>query len=173
MKLLYTTLVCFFAIACNTSKNLNTKTLFVDETILCPEDGICSFNILKNKTYNIKIDEFGNSYSELLDGEKTVLKFEYKRNEIEGFQDSNYREVIYIEIDSKGLELNLTDVDLKKANVGFERYCFCRGQTGAYAISQGNLLLTNIKENEYSITLNFATDKVPHVIKIIKENFTL
>lgn len=173
MRVLQILFVFFFAISCNTSKNLNTKNLLVDKTFLCPDDGVCTFTVLKNKNYIIKSDEFGNSYSELLDGEKTVLKFEYKRNEIEGVQDSNYREVIYIQIDSKDLELNLTDVDLKKANVGFERYCFCRGQTGAYSISQGNLLLTNIKENEYSITLNFTTDKVPHVIKTIKGNFTL
>ncbi|MEJ6792343.1 MAG: hypothetical protein QNK89_06350 [Lacinutrix sp.] len=152
---------------------MNTENKLVNKVSLCPEDGVCSFNVLKNKTYSIKTDEFGNSYSQLLDGKNTVLKFEYKRNEQEGVEDSSYREIIYIEIDLKDVELSLTDADLKKGNVGFERLCFCRGQKGAYNILKGNLLLTMINENEYNLILNFKTDKVPQVITAINEYFKL
>lgn len=173
MRVLRILIIFFFSIACNANKGVKTENINIKRSNTCPEDGVCTFKVLKNKTYSIKKDEYGNSYSELLVGKKTVLKFEYERNELEGVQDSGYKELIYIEIDTNNLELNLRNEDLQKANIGFERLCFCRGQTGSYAIIQGHLKITKIKENEFNIVLDFKTDKVPQVITYINENFKL
>ena len=173
MKIHQILLLFFISFSCNANKNLKPEQLNITKPIACPEDGVCTFQVLKNKTYTIKKDEFGNSYSEILNGKKTVLKFEYKRNELKGVQDSSYRELIYVEIDPENLELNLTNENLQKANIGFERLCFCRGQTGSYVVTLGHLLITKIKENEFNITLDFKTDKVPQVITSINENFKL
>jgi len=171
MRVLYIIVLIFVSFACKTNKYIETENKLVKSNNICPEDGICTFNVIKNKVYSIKTDKFGNSYSELLEGKNTVLKFEYKRNEQDGIQDSSYKEIIYIEINSN--ELNITDLNLKNTTVGFERLCFCRGQTGAYSVLEGILILTKIREKEYNLVLNFKIKEVSQIITAINENFEL
>ncbi|WP_026754495.1 hypothetical protein [Sediminibacter sp. Hel_I_10] len=105
----------------------------------CPENGICTFDVIKDKAYEIKKDEFGNSYLDIFDGKKIVLKFKYKRNEISETADSNYEEVIYAQLDQEEIELVLNNEELKNVNLSFGRLCFCKGQTGYYSIDRGSL----------------------------------
>lgn len=81
MRVLYIIVLIFVSFACKANKYIETENKLVKSNNICPEDGICTFNVIKNKVYSIKTDKFGNSYSELLEGKNTVLKFEYKRNE--------------------------------------------------------------------------------------------
>jgi hypothetical protein len=53
-----------------------------ESTWHCPKDGTCAFKIFNQKTLNILKDDFGALYQEINEGDKMVLKFEYKRHEI-------------------------------------------------------------------------------------------
>ncbi len=79
-------------------------------------------------------------------GNNTVLKYTYTRNKIPNTEDSSYVEEIYIELDSKNIETNLKDAQLANVKVVFARLCFCKGQTGYYKVTNGEL---SIKKNIY------------------------
>ncbi|WP_289043896.1 hypothetical protein [uncultured Olleya sp.] len=135
---------------------------------MCPEDGKCTFDIIKNKSVVLKEDDFGASYIEEINNNNTLLKFEYIRNPLEGTQDSNYKEIIYINLDE-----NFKNITKITDNVIFGRICFCRGQTGYYKIENGNLNIFNTTENNYQLNIDFSTKEVPHVINTINETFKL
>ncbi|WP_452225386.1 hypothetical protein [Lacinutrix chionoecetis] len=173
MKILNIFIILLSIVGCNTNKNINTNAKIAASSNLCPEDGVCTFEVLRNKNFRIKSDEFGNSYSELSEGNKTVLKFEYSRNVPDNLQDASYNEFVYLEVDEDVKNLELKNLGLQKVNLGFGRICFCRGQTGYYNITQGNLNLTKINNEEYHLILDFKTDEVPQIITSINETFKL
>lgn len=138
---------------------------------LCPEDGDCTFEILKNKNLVLNYQSLGNFYPMFPEGENIIVKFEYKRNEMSNTQDSSYREEILIQLDPNNLELETTN--LKEKKMLFARWCYCKGETGYYKIKYGNLLVKKIKENLYELNLSFKIDEVPQVITKIQHIFSL
>jgi len=163
----------FLQISCKTSKEKELKTKSKTLVSKCPEDGICTFEVLKNKSLEIKKDDIGALYPMVSEGKTNVLKFEYKRKELPNTQDSNYSELIYVEIPQKTEGLKFTDTDLNKAKVLFARLCFCRGQTGYYNVNKGQLDISKSKGEHYNLTLNFKIGEVPQVITLIEESFSL
>ena len=128
----------------------------------CPKDGTCSIKFLKNKSMIVKQDEFGSVFYTLEEStSKSVVQYTYKRKVKGDLQDANYREEIIFEMDNKSKNLHISDAALENKQLLFGRFCFCRGQTGYYKITQGNLTVTNRKV----VDLNFKTDQVPQVIK--------
>lgn len=140
--------------------------------IVCPSDGVCTFEVIKNQTFRIA-SKFGDTYPEFSNSAKTLLKFEYVRNLIPDVQDSSYRELVYVEIDNNVETLNLENIDLTRAKVSFGRLCFCRGQTGYYSVKEGKLSISKIDDNLYSFVLDFKVKEVPQVITRIEEQFSL
>ena len=138
-------------------------------TLNCPEDGVCTMEVLTNQTYSIDKDGIGALYPKISEGNKIIVKFEYKRNEIPNTVDGNYSELVYLELDPENLEIALKDASLKNVNALFARLCFCRGQTGYYKISQGNLSIKKVSNNQYHFKMEFKIDEVPQVISIIDE----
>lgn len=133
----------------------------------CPPDGVCTTEILKNKSLVIKTDEFGSTYTQIIDSETTsVIVYQYNRIVKGNLQDANYREEIFFEISNSDTELNLTNKELQQTKMLFGRFCFCRGQTGYYKVEEGKL---NLKKTNDNITLNldFTITKVPQIIKSI------
>lgn len=173
MKTILIFIISSIILSCNSNKNVLQSELLNKTTLNCPQDGICSFEVLKNKHFIVKKDEFGNGYPEISEGTKTVLKFEYKKNTPPDVEDANYSEIIYIEIENDIETLNLTNIQLKKVNVGFSRLCFCRGQTGTYKITSGDLKISKKGAKDYTIDFNFKISEVPQVITSISETFTL
>jgi len=173
MKLIILVVLSFFALSCNSKKEMLSTS--VEKVIVsnCPEDGVCAFKILKNKTLTLKKDAIGASYPVINEGEKTLIKFEYSRNSIPNVQDANYTELVYIEIDTNKKELNIKDIDLKTVKATFARLCFCRGQTGYYPIESGNLNIKSVGKNQYKLDFEFKISEVPQVITKIKETFSL
>lgn len=162
-----------FILACNANKSAS-KDLVEDKAVsICPDNGKCTFEVLKNKSFNMKTDEFGNSYSEVIDGDKTVLKFEYIKNTRAEIQDDNYSEIIYIEIDNNISTMQLKDTALEAVNAGFSRICYCKGQTGTYPIKTGSLSITKLENNSFYLVFNFTISEVPQIINAISESFEL
>jgi len=145
----------------------------IESKTLCPDDGVCTFDIFKNSTLEIKSDNIGLIYPEINNGNNIVLKFEYTRNEIPNTADSNHQEIIYLELDSNKIENNLKDINLQNVKLLFGRLCFCRGQTGYYKIVNGILSIKKISNNEYLLKLEFKINEVPQVVSIINETFIL
>jgi hypothetical protein len=133
----------------------------------CPSDGVCTTEILKNKSLVIKTDEFGSTYTQIIDSEtSSVIVYQYNRIVKGDLQDAGYREEIIFEINNNDKELNLTNKELQETKMLFGRFCFCRGQTGYYKVDEGKL---NLKKKNENITLNidFTITKVPQIIKTI------
>lgn len=139
----------------------------------CPEDGVCTFKVEPYKSIRIAKDEFGNTYPEFPIGKQTLLTFEYKRNPLEGVADSNYRELIILEVDNNPENLSLKDSNLQNVKATFARLCFCRGATGYYPIKEGDLQLTKTADNQYKLSFSFKINEVPQVIESINETFSL
>lgn len=133
----------------------------------CPEDGICTIEILRNKKLDIKKDELNHIYFQEIDNNQTsIVKFQYQRNNEKGYADGNYREEVIFEINNSDTLLKLLDKDIQKTKMLFGRHCYCKGQAGYFNVNQGNLSLT--KENgEYKLSLDFTISEVPQIISAI------
>ena len=133
----------------------------------CPSDGVCTTEILKNKSLVIKTDEFGSTYTQIIDSETTsVIVYQYNRIVKGDLQDAGYREEIIFEISNSTSSLTLKDKDIQITKMLFGRFCFCRGQTGYYKVENGVLNLSQ-KEDEINLNLNFKINEVPQKIQTI------
>jgi len=169
LMILFTTVM---AVSCNGHQKLvENKESSTSNT--CPDDGICTLEVLEDKSFEIKSDAYGNTYPVISDGHNTLLKFEYKKNEIEGTADSNYSEIIYAEIDGEIKNIALKDTELSAVKLAFGRLCFCRGQTGYYDVRNGSLAIEKINDKEYHFSLEFKIEEVPQVITRVSKLFSL
>ena len=172
MRYLYILFICFIISSCNAKQKVLTVNEIGKTTIYCPEDGICKFEVLNEKSLKILKDEFGNLYPEVFDGDKIILKFQYKRKETPNTMDSSYSELIYVELNLNNLIVELENSQLQEVKLLFARLCFCRGQTGYYKVKNGKLSIS--KENDkYRFNLEFKVNEVPQVITSINELFNL
>lgn len=144
-------------------KKVSAQQTTVNLTSECPKDGVCTIQVLKNKSIAVKKDEFGSMYYTLEEStSKKVIKYTYKRTVKGDIQDANYREEIIFELDNEAANIALSDAALENTQLLFGRFCFCRGQTGNYKINQGKLTVTKNR-----VDLSFKTDQVPQIIKHI------
>ena len=134
----------------------------------CPEDGICSIEVIKNKSIVVKTDDFGSNYYLLEDHENTsVIYYKYDRNFEKDLQDAYYKEEIAFEVSNDVNQLNLTDEELQGTKMLYGRLCFCKGQTGFFKVTKGTLKYTK-KGNEIAVDLDFENQKGPQIIKKVK-----
>jgi len=142
----------------------------------CPEvsgeNSQCSIEIISNSTLIIKQDEFQNSYLEIEKGEKTVIKYQFKRNELPNTVDGQHIELIYFEVDNNSESLLLKNEELQIVKMVYGRLCYCKGTSGYFKVIQGKLSFTN-KDNEITIKLNFKVGKIPQLITEINETINL
>jgi hypothetical protein len=165
MKYLLILVLSSTILMCESSKKATIHTP-IEATVLenCPEDGTCTFEVFQNKSLNIQKDDLGAFYPEVVDGKKTVIKFEYKRNEIPNTADGNYSEIIYAEINPQAKEITLQDDTLIEAKLLFGRLCFCRGETGYYYVNKGLLNISSNTDGTKTYTLTFKINEVPQII---------
>ena len=158
---------------CSSKKNSSSTTngaTYYSILSACPEEGTCAVELLRNKSLNVKADEFGSIYYQLLDSEGTnVIRYTYDKTVPEGLQDGNHREEIIFEISTTNQTLTLTGKELQQTKMLFGRFCFCRGQTGSYKVEDGTLNLTQ-KDDSVHFDLQFANGKVPQLLATIKVN---
>ncbi|MBN4070165.1 hypothetical protein JYT76_00615 [Olleya sp. AH-315-F22] len=166
-------LICsFFLLSCNAKQKTLLKNKIENTSTICPQDGACTFEVLQNKSLKLLKDGIGELYPDISEGDKIILKFQYKRNEIPNTVDGHYSELIYVELDPNNLNIELENSELQEVKLLFARLCFCRGQTGYYKVKKGSLSI--IKENEnYQFKLEFKNDEVPQVITSINEFFVV
>ena len=168
-------LIIVFLTSCKTSKNacLEISENTLTKTVNCPENGECSIEFIPNKTIEFKKDEFGIIYPIISEGEKTIFKYTYKRNPVANTQDSNYTEIVYAEFDKTISEISLTDDELQNAKFYFGRLCYCKGETGYYAIKNGDFIISELQKNSLKIDFEFSIKEVPQIISKISETVSL
>ncbi|MEM6517236.1 MAG: hypothetical protein AAF688_13715 [Bacteroidota bacterium] len=163
----------FLLTACATKKSTKSESAENQKTN-CPTDGVCSFEVFQGKQFNIKKDEFGNTYPLIESGEKILLKFTYKRNSIENTADSDYSEIVFAEVDENSIEnLSISDKALDTVKLTFGKVCFCRGQNGYYPIRNGTLTIEKVDEDKFIFNLDFEANGVDPIISQISEKFNL
>jgi hypothetical protein len=170
-------MILFFA-SCKCKKATTTdvtKTAIMDESkknstkTFCLDNGKCTIEIFRNKSLDVKTDDFGSIYYNKIDNPETsVILYKYVKNVPKGLQDGNYSEQIVFEINNSDKTLTLSNQDMQKTKMLFGRFCFCRGQTGNYKVEEGNLNLKQ-KNNEVQFDLDFKITKVPQLINAISE----
>ena len=168
-------LIFIVLIACKTGNTSSKSELLNNGNLFeCPKDGICTIDILKNKLIKLKKDKFDKPYIDLEESSTTnLLKFSYKRHPIKDVADSNYEEVIYIEIKKNEENISLKNEELSTVNAIFGRLCFCRGSSGYFPIQEGNLNVKKVSKNTYKIDFSFKINEVPQVITFFSETFNL
>jgi hypothetical protein len=135
---------------------------------VCPENGKCTSELLRNKSLYVKADEFGSIYYQTLESNETsVVIYRYDKNVPASLQDASYREEIVFEINNKTQTLSLSGKDLQQCKMLFGRFCFCKGQTGNYKVEEGTL---NLKQEGDTVQfdLNFTVNQVPQLINSVK-----
>lgn len=130
---------------------------------ICPENGNCTIQIFRNKSLNVKADEFGSIYYQMLDNPNTsIIQYQYNRTVEKGLQDGQHKEEILFEINNAVTQISLTDIKLQETKMLFGRHCFCKGQAGYFKVEQGTLNLKNEKAI-ITIALDFQITKVPQL----------
>ena len=134
----------------------------------CPQDGTCTVELLKDKRLDIKTDDLGGIYFQIVAAtESSVVLYHYNRKVEKGLQDGQYREDIVFEINNSDSLISLSGSDLQKTKMLFGRHCYCKGQAGYFKVTQGQLTLEQ-KKNAVSFHLDFTITQVPQIIKSIK-----
>lgn len=169
-------LIALLVFSCKTSE-IPKSNSSVEDTILlttnCPDDGTCTFDVIQNSSMKILTDDIGALYPQFYKSEAIVLKFEYKKEEQTNTADGGYTELIYLEIDKEDLELELENSKLEQVKLLFGRLCFCKGSSGYFKITDGNLSIKKKNEDSYRIDITFTTKEVPQIITAISETFSL
>lgn len=137
MRIFSILLILILQTACSSAKVASLSKIQAAD---CPEEGVCSIEILKNKSLLIKEDTIGQLYYNLDENNaKTVYVYTYFVAGPENTQDGNLTEKIIFELDNNATEINFKNEDLQKVNMLFSRACFCKGQMGLFKITNGTL----------------------------------
>ncbi len=157
---------------CNCQKNNiaknESKSIPLTLNSECPQDGACAVEVLKDKRLDIKTDDLGRIYYEIVAAtESSVVLYHYDRKVEKGLQDGQYREDVVFEINHSDSLISLSGSDLQKTKMLFGRHCYCKGQAGYFKVTQGQLTLEQ-KKNAVSFHLDFTITQVPQIIQSIK-----
>jgi hypothetical protein len=144
------------------------KSILLTLSSECPQDGACNVEMFKNKSLEIKTDDLGGIYYEIVAAtESSVVLYHYDRKVEKGLQDGQYKEDIVFEINHSDSLILLSGSELQKTKMIFGRHCYCKGQAGYFKVTQGQLTLEQ-KKNVVSFQLDFTITQVPQIIKSIK-----
>jgi hypothetical protein len=166
MKTISCLAALFCLLSCSTQKQVALPEI-AQLTSECPKDGVCNVELFDHKSILIKKDDFGRLIYSLEENvAKKVVKFTFTKKAKGNIQDGSYSEEVIFEINSAAENTNLSDSSLENTELLFGRFCYCKGQTGYYKISKGNLTISSASTAE-TVTLDFKTTEVPQIINHI------
>lgn len=169
MRIIVILFSLFSLISCKTKVDQvspNSNEIKDDIKTECPDGGVCSVEVFKNKDLNLLEDGTGAFYPEIVDGDNIVVQFTYLVEGPEGSVDGDYSETIHFEINNSEGSLNLKNEELKKINLVFGKHCYCKGEAGYYPVQKGSIQLEKSTET-LSFSLNFIMDHPSHKISTI------
>jgi len=176
MRFISYSIFLFLLINCKSKKVDQQQSLWSEITQYklerCNEDAQCSIEIIPNTNLILKQDEFQNSYVDFEKGDKLIVKYEFKRNQLPYTADGQHIELIYFEMDKNTEQLLLTDKELQSVKMVYGRLCYCKGTSGYFKVTNGHLKLINNNE-KMTIDLDFKVGKIPQLLSEINETIKL
>ena len=166
--LLRNILFCFLIVGCASSKDQSDNDKIPPPKVNCPEGGDCSFEVLQNSKLSLKTDGTGASYVEIEEGDKVVIRYEYKKDPQPDVIDGSYSEYLFFEIDAGRVEMSLKDSELKRAKMIYGRLCYCKGESGYFPVREGSLFVYQ-NEGDLLVRATFNIPKIPQIIEEIDE----
>ena len=155
--------------SCKAKKDNAESTQIPPPIVSCPEGGDCIFEVLQNSQLNLKRDDFGKLYPEITDGDKMVLRYEFKKDPIPDAEDSSHSELLFLELSEDTELIALEDENLQQVKMTYGRICFCRDAMGYFPVKKGHLFLSR-SEKSLMLKVDFKVDKVPQILKEIEES---
>lgn len=154
-----------FLVCCKTGTASVTSLKDAEVTSVCPAQTDCKFEILKDKSLDVKTDDTGHTYYNLKDTPgKAVFKYTHKKITDSNLMDAGYSETIIFESDD-AIGLNHSGVDVQKVKMLFNVACFCRGKAGIYTVKGGTL---SYKENKLHIEIPKIVDgQMTRVVDVV------
>ncbi len=180
MKAFFLILPLLMVNACNTTKTTQVSSSEENETELmenskasCPEDGVCTLEVQRNKQIVLKKDEAtAMYYPEIKDGDNMVVIYTFSKKGPEGTVDGNYSETIHFEISPNTNELTKKGKGLQDVKLLYGKQCYCKGEAGFYKVENGKLhVLKN--NNKLEFNLQFAINKTSHKLSNISRTVQL
>ena len=176
MKYICLFILVLLAVGCKSSQiNTSLEELNEKHTVLlsnCIDNAVCKIEIIPKSNLLIKKDEFKNTYIEFEIGNKTIIKYQLKKNELPNTADSHYSEIIYLEIDNYNKSLYLKNEELQQVKMIYGRLCYCKGSSGYFKVNKGSLELI-LSKNKLSLNANFNVENIPQIVSQINENISL
>lgn len=133
------------AISCCSTKTSqatanNSKKAKIESS--CLEEGTCSFEILQNKSMNVKTDDIGKTYYELEENpDKVVFLYKYQKKIADKtLQDAGYTEEIVFEMNKDYTDFSFSDKGIQSTKMLFGVFCYCKGKAGNYKVTKGSLI---------------------------------
>jgi len=165
-------ILCLFGlISCKSQHQINLKlTPEVSISAPLPTKAITNAVLIPNVELLLKADEFGNDYLELVPSDKLVFKLQYLREQLPNTADSQYEEVVYVELTPPLTEVHLSGNQLAQVKMTFGRFCYCKGTSGYFRVSQGNLSVVP-QGKTLHITAAFQVDGIPQEMDALKVSF--
>jgi hypothetical protein len=145
-------------LSCSAKKSAPTVAALLSE---CPKNGTCTVKILNHKSMVVTQDDYGMHYKLEENPQKNVVLYGYSRTVKGDVQDASYREEVVFEVNNDLTNCNLSDADLQASKMLFGRFCFCKGQTGYYKVTNGEMAL----DSDKNLSLAFIVSEVPQIIK--------
>ena len=121
MTLLRILIIFSLVFSCAPKKDQNDNTVSPAPRINCPESGDCSFEIMQNSSLSLKTDEFGKRYPLIEEGDKTVIRYHFKKRTPSDAMDASYSEYVLFEIEPGRVELSLRDEEMQQVKMTFGR----------------------------------------------------
>jgi hypothetical protein len=167
MKRILQITACLLLLSCSTKKAgiaIPAVTLTSD----CAKNAECSLKIFPYKSMNVKTDEFGRLYYEMVDNpEKNVIQYNYNKIVKGDIQDAGYREELVFEANQNGAKELLSESTPQNPKMLFGRFCFCKGQTGYYKVEKSDIAVSETDHKLKTVALGFTVDDVPQITKSI------
>jgi len=155
--------------SCNTKKSASVLKDGPVPKVSCPEGGDCTFELLRAKSLQFQQDEFGIGHLELKEGSSLVLHYSFVKSQKTKNQDDFYEEHLWLEIPEKEQNFILKDKEMMQVKAVFQRICFCKGQQGAFPLTQGELYLFH-NPGTIKLKTSFKVDKRKQYINAIDEH---
>jgi len=176
MKYICLFILVLLVVGCKSSQiNTSLEELNEKHIVLlsnCIDNAVCYIEIIPKSNLLIKEDEFKNTYIEFEKGNNTIIKYQLKKNEVTNTADSQYSEIIYLEIDNYNKSLYLKNEELQQVKMIYGRLCYCKGSSGYFKVNKGSLELI-LSKNKLSLNANFNVENIPQIVSQINENISL
>lgn len=138
--------VLLMLFSCGSTKSLYDNSEAARTEVSCPENGNCTFEVLKNKSLVVKKDGIDKMYYSTIDNSATsVIKYRYVKKTNPALQDAGYVEEIVFEIANNSKALDYKNSDMQQTKMLFGVMCFCKDKAGYYEVKEGALTYKNNK----------------------------